>query len=195
MTDWGVHLIDIVLWAMNEKAPKVVQSTGGKFFLQDNRETPDTLHVSYQFDNFVLTFTNQECNDRGVDGMGYGIEFYGSSASLAVDRGGYKITPQEGGKFDRSNMPDGLAMKYNSRDGGNEAHAKNFLECIINRQPPICDIETGHRSTSICLLGNIAYRTAERLEWDGEKEIFTNSEKANEYKSREYRSPWKLPET
>ena len=193
MTDWGVHLIDIVLWAMNEKAPRAVMASGGKFYLKDNRDTPDTLHINYQFENFVLTFSNQVLNDRGIDGQTYGIEFYGSSAGMIVDRGGYKIMPQEGGRFDRKKMPDGLSLKFNSRDSGNESHAKDFVRSIKTRQQPRSDIETGHRSTSICLLGNIAYRTSERLEWDADKEVVRDSDKANELLSYDYRDPWKLP--
>lgn len=193
MTDWGVHLIDIVLWAMQEKAPQAVMAAGGKFFLQDNRETPDTLNINYQFDKFVLTFSDQVVSGRGIDGQGYGIEFYGTNASLFVDRGGYKIMPEEGGRFDRSKMPDGVPMKFSSSDGGNDAHAKNFINAIKTRELPICDIEIGHRSTSICLLGNVAYRSGERLEWDAEKEVVKNSVKANALLSYEYRSPWKLP--
>ncbi|MBN1466191.1 Gfo/Idh/MocA family oxidoreductase [candidate division KSB1 bacterium] len=194
MTDWGVHLIDIVLWAMQAKAPNSVMATGGKFYLRDNRDTPDTLHINYQFDKFVLTFSNQVINDRGIDGQGYGIEFYGANASLFVDRGGYRIMPQEGGRFDRKALPDGLPLKFNSNDSGNDAHAANFIDCIKTRQLPISDIEIGHRSTSICLLGNIAYRIAARLEWDAEKEVVLNNDQANALLSYDYRAPWKLPE-
>lgn len=193
MTDWGVHLLDIVLWAMQEKAPNTVMASGGKFYLTDNRDTPDTLHINYQFDNFVLTFSNQVLNDRGIDGQTYGIEFYGSSASLFVDRGGYSIMPQEGGRFDPKNMPDNVPIKFNSSDSGNDAHARNFINSIKTRERPISDIEIGHRSTSISLLGNIAYRTQERLEWDAEKELIKNSDKANALLSYDYREPWALP--
>ncbi len=194
MTDWGVHLLDIVLWAMKQKAPRAVSAVGGKFCLRDNRETPDTLEVSYQFDDFVVTFTNQEANSRGVDGQGYGIEFYGSSASMFVDRGGYKIMPQEGGRFDRRALPGDLPPVFTSGDSGNDAHARNFIDAVKTRALPIADIEVGHRSTTMSILGNLAYRTGEKLVWDADEERVLNTDAADPLLSREYREPWRLPE-
>jgi hypothetical protein len=69
----------------------------------------------------------------------------------------------------------------------------NFLECVRSRQKPVSDIEIGHRSTSTCLLGNIAYRTKERLEWDPATERFTKgSAQASALLGYEYRKPWVL---
>jgi hypothetical protein len=71
-------------------------------------------------------------------------------------------------------------------------HVRNFLDCMKTRSKPVGDIEIGHRSTSTCLIGNIALRTGEKLQWDGVNERFTNSAKANEMLRRDYREPWKL---
>jgi hypothetical protein len=69
---------------------------------------------------------------------------------------------------------------------------RNFLDCIKPRATPAADIETGHRSTATCLLGNIALRTGEKLAWDGQAERFTNSSRANVLLARDYRPPWTL---
>src|SRR5690606_4589479 len=95
MTDWGVHLIDIVQWAMDVDAPLAVSAVGGKFCLTDNRETPDTLIASCQYPGFVMTYENRTCNAREINGHGYGIEFYGSDGTLFVGRGGFEIVPEK----------------------------------------------------------------------------------------------------
>jgi hypothetical protein len=69
---------------------------------------------------------------------------------------------------------------------------RNFLDCIKSRKTPLCPLEDGHRSTSFAHLANIALATRERLQWDPEKELFTNSAEANKLLHYEYRKPWKL---
>ena len=70
---------------------------------------------------------------------------------------------------------------------------RNFLDCVKSRQQPAGDIEIGHRSTAVCLIGNIALRTGRKLLWDREAERFTNSDEANALLTRRYRPPWHLP--
>jgi len=69
---------------------------------------------------------------------------------------------------------------------------RNFLDCIKTREKPLCTLEDGHRSTSFAHLANIALATQKRLQWDPDKELFTNSDEANKLLHYEYRKPWKL---
>jgi hypothetical protein len=84
-------------------------------------------------------------------------------------------------------LPDDAERLYFSND-----HRKNFFECIRTRKDPICDVEVGHRSASVCHLGAISLRTGKKLQWDPEKEIFTgeHAAEANSYVSREMRKPY-----
>src|SRR5207249_5416448 len=92
--DWGTHHLDSVHAAMDVKAPSAVSAVGGKYYLKDNRETPDTLEVTYEYPGFILTFSHRTLNARGCQNRTYGIEFYGTEATLFLDRSGYEIYPE-----------------------------------------------------------------------------------------------------
>ena len=188
MTDWGVHLLDIVQWAMNVEGPSEISAQGGKLYLQDNRETPDTLQVTYQYPGFVCVYENRECNGARLDGHGYGICFHGSLGTMFLDRSGFEIIPEKTSKG--VNKCEPFAQK--SSNNHNLAHSRNFLDCINSRELPICDIEIGHRSTSVAQLGNIAYRTKSHLLWDTKSEEFRGNKRASKLLSIKYRKPWKL---
>ena len=79
---------------MNVEAPLAVSTIGGKFFLKDNRETPDTILATYRYPTFVMTYENRVCNGSPLNGHGYGIEFYGTDGTLFVDRSGFEIMPE-----------------------------------------------------------------------------------------------------
>ncbi len=195
LCDWGIHLMDIAMWGMKARAPEWVSATGAKYAVPDNRDTPDTLEAVYQFagtdvapKGFVMTYSNTKACARGEKNHGYGIEFCGVNGSLFVDRGGFEIVPQEvGDKKDRHPL---MEKKKKGGDTPTVPHIRNFLDCVKSRKLPVSDIEIGHRSTSNCQLANIAYRTGERLHWDAENEVCTNSWEANKLLGRAYRAPW-----
>ena len=184
MTDWGVHLIDIVQWAMDVEAPEAVNAVGGKFYIQDNRETPDTIMATYQYPGFVLAYENRLLNNHPTDGRPYGILFYGTEGTLFVDRGGYALTPQPGSSLE--------PLTGENAGNNHAAHMRNFLDCVKSREQPICDIEVGHRSTSAAILGNLAYRTGTRIAWDAQAESARDNPAVNALVRAQYRDPWTL---
>jgi predicted dehydrogenase len=198
MCDWGVHWIDIVQWAMNVDGPARVSAVGGKFGLQDNRETPDTLDVIYQYPDWVMMYSNRELNGRGpiisetTGHKGGGITFHGTNGTLFVDRSGFEIIPERRRKSPDSQpeaLMEGMVVKGVER---HPEHVRNFLDCMKSRQRPISDIETGHTSTTACHLGNIAYRTGHAIQWDPKSERIQGDGEAGRFLNREYRKPWKI---
>jgi predicted dehydrogenase len=202
MSDWGVHLNDIVLWALDAKAPRSISASGGIFTSDDNRDTPDTLQVVYDFPGCTLTYSMRKGNGLPLNGHDYGILFCGTDGSLFVDRRGYEITPDKvvlpyGIKLAQGDRPlrkiDLKAEKVANGNDGQTPHIDNFLECMASREKPIADIETGHHSTNTCHLGNIAYKLGRKLDWDEATETFKDDREANALLTREPRRGFELP--
>lgn len=202
MSDWGVHLNDIVLWALDAKGPLSVSASGGIWAVEDDRDTPDTLQVVYDFPGCALTYSMRKGNGLPFNGHEYGILFCGTEGSLLLDRSGHVITP------DKVILPYGIRLVYGDReirpikleasehkaknDGTNE-HVRNYLDCLSSRARPTTDIEIAHRSTNTTHLGNIAYKVGRKLYWDAEAETFKNDPEANALLAREYRKGYELP--
>jgi len=188
MTDWGVHWLDIVQMAFHEEVPTEITALGGKYWLKDNTETPDTLQVTYKYPSgFIATYEWRAGNGQSMFGKTGGILFCGNRGTMFLDRGGYKIIPETAGPEAGSI----LASEDKSTDSGNAKHWANFLECVKTREKPTSDIEICQRSTTTCLLGNVAYRSRLRLDWDAQKWT-THQTEARKFLTREYRKPWKL---
>jgi predicted dehydrogenase len=202
MSDWGVHLNDIVLWALNSKGPKSVYTTGGIYTTDDERDTPDTMQVVYEFPECTLTYSMRKGNGLKLNGHAYGILFCGTDGSLLLDREGFEVTP------DKVELPYGIKLVHGPRTSrkielkgesakgveGQDAHVRNFLDCIKSRALPTCDIEIAHRSTNTCHLGNISYKVARKIEWDAESETIKNDPEANRFLRREPRKGYELPQ-
>ncbi len=184
--DWGVHMMDIVCLAMGEWDPLEVSSFGGQFVLDDDRDTPDTQIATYKFKNFVMHWEVRWGNGRALDGFssGHGSEWIGTNGTFGVNRGKWEVFP-EGNRL--KDKPSRVQVKRN--------HYQNFVDCIRSRERPRSDIETMHKTTVLCHLANIAFRTGKKLDWDAGREVITNEPSAMDCPQfqREYRAPWSLP--
>ncbi len=188
MTDWGVHLINVMLWAMGPDHPKSVMSSGGKFVVNDNTETPDTQVTVYEFPTYMLLWEHRVGSNNGLEGQRWGIRFTGSEGTLLISEAGWQVTPERKSK----------ELKPEKHDAGPDevtAHVRNFLDCMHSRQQPNENLTVGHHVSSVAHLGNIAYRTKRKIFWDGEKEHITGDKDADLMVGVHYRRPWRLPFT
>ena len=190
MTDWGVHLIDMALWAKNIiDPPLAVTATGGNFaFPERAHETFDTMSVSYQLKDYTINWEHAAGVQSGPYGRAYGLAFVGNDATLVIDREGWELFPEsEAGKYKVPAMP-----KQPGRDS-HEPHMKNFIECIKTRKDPVCSIENGRLVAMYAHMANIALRTNSRLEWNEATKNFGTNAAANALITPVYRKPWALP--
>jgi predicted dehydrogenase len=190
MTDWGAHLIDIATWGMGQdKWPSRVTAIGGKYMVEDNRTTPDQIDVIYEYDDYVLSFSNRVYNPYpGYGGNEHGIIFFGDLGTLRVDRGGFEVYPN------KSNTIEPV------KSGGspmNEPHWANWVQCIKDRKDPICSVDVVNKTTLLCHVGTCAYVGGAQMSWDADKMRFTGADrravrKANQFAYRDYQNGWKL---
>ncbi|WP_338872233.1 Gfo/Idh/MocA family oxidoreductase [Spirosoma sp. SC4-14] len=196
MTDWGVHEIDIALYAMNAKAPKSVMASGGKLaYPDDASETPDTLQTVYEYDGFNMLWEHATGIDGGNYGRTEGIAFIGNNATLVLNRDGWSLLPETQTKdgvklYKVEDIPD----QPRTGDYLNE-HTKNFVQAIKTNNPAIlkCGIETGSIAAINAHMGNIAYKMGRKLYWDTAAKGFKNDPQANALLSAHYHNGWKLP--
>ncbi len=207
MTNYGAHDVDVVHWFMNVLGPRAVASSGGRFALQDNGETPDTQDALFEYPGFTLEWS---CREASVGrGESSGIEFFGTKGSLMITRGGYEVIPDTrtapenlipqfmghpvGGPRLRTDVkpePWTEAVKEKASNELFSSHVRNFLDCIKSRQQPLAGVEDGHRTVTACHLANISLRLGRKIRWDPQREEIIGDDEASRHLSRPYRSPW-----
>lgn len=191
MTDWGVHLIDMVLLGMKADLPKSVMASGGKYvFPEDARETPDVMTAIYDYGNFQMTWEHNLATGVGLYGMQHGMAFIGENGTLLLSRGGWEVRPTV-----VNNSPKMETVEWKkASDNGLDKHTANFIEAVKTRNASIlnCPIEEGARVAINSHMGNIAYRTGEKIEIVNNQNIFKQA-KAGSLVKPEYKNGWKLP--
>jgi len=188
MTGWGAHGLDQVQWAlgMDNSGPLEIWTEGEKFnpptyTAPESRTRGEKLcsvpKIFYRYAGDIVMEL-----DNGPDG---GAIFVGEKGRITIDRNICKSDPPE----------IAAAALTQEHPGIGGSHMQNWLDCIKSRQRPIADVETGHRSSTVCHLGNIARWTGRKLRWDPVAERFANDAEANTYLDRPRRKPYALPET
>ena len=175
MTNWGAHHLDIAQWGNQSDDTGPVEIRGkGEFPKTGLFTTALKAEVEYTYANGVKIFLRK----------GGGTRFEGTEGWIYVNRGKLEAEPKS--ILTSVIGPDEIHL-YESRD-----HKQNFLDCIKNRKDPICNAEIGHRTSTVCHLGNIAMLLGRPLKWDPQKEQFIGDDEANRMTWRPRRAPWRL---
>lgn len=176
MTNWGAHYLDIAQWGNNADDSGPVEIDGkGEFPTRGLYNTATKVDIKYTYANGVeLKLTTSGGHTR----------FEGTEGWIDVQRGSLKASNESLLKV--KIKPNEIHL-YNSKD-----HKVDFLDCIKSRKEPVASAEIGHRSSSVCHLGNIAMLIGKPLKWDPKKERFIDNDAANDMISRPMRSPWRI---
>jgi len=217
MTNLGAHTIDQVLWCMNVKGPTLVMSTGGRFALEDDGETPDTQDAIWQFPGgFTVNYAIREANGMRGDTATRGQVYLGTKGNLVL-AGNYEVVPEN--KIDPVNdiprftgqpiggpvysdvkptpwiKPSKGGVESDARygTGGEDTMALNerdWLNCMRTRKRPLCEVEDGHKVAVTCHLANMSLKIGRAIKWDPEKEQVIGDKEVAAMCSRPYRAPW-----
>lgn len=183
MGNWGVHWLDIALWSLELGWPNAVSSQAGMFFFDDDKETPDTQTTLYDYDDLSVVWELRMWSRTGIHGRRTGTAFYGSEGTLVVDRGGFEI-------YDKSG--DNVIETVGSSNNSSMDHKRDFLTAMRDRSKPIADIQSGHISAAVAILGNTAYWADEKIRFDPITNTLQDGSK-NHLLIREYRKGYELP--
>lgn len=175
----GIHSLDVCRWGLGVDFPSRVTSGGGRYYYEDDWETPDTQVVTFEFPGKAITWEGRSCHRRGFEGSMFGIAFYGDKGSMVIDGANYRI-------YDAADKE----IARGTGSGSDQPHLKNFFECVRSGKRPAADVEEGHKSTLLCHLGNIAQRSGRALNLDPKNGHPMGDAEALALWGREYQKGW-----
>jgi len=190
----GTHMVDLARWGMQVDYPTKVTSTGGRYFFNDDWETPDTQVIGLEFgNNGSITWEGRSANGRKTEGEAVGVTFFGEKGSLQIGGGnGYEVYSLDN-KLIKEVKPD---SKIDSTNLANPAglldghHVQNMFNAIKGTEKLRSDIASGHISTLLVQLGNIAQRTSGTLNTNPNNGRIIGNSKAMQLWSRTYQKGW-----
>jgi predicted dehydrogenase len=210
MTNLGHHSLDIVHWVFDIEAPKAVSSQGGRWFLKDNGETPDTQNAIIEYEKFPAIVQIREAAAGGTKQPS--LLFIGTKGTMTLSRSGFEIMPDK--KVSPVNTfaaiigghpvggpqpveePKGQTWCPAVSDTSGSAseqyvlHARNFIDCVKSRKTPVSDLASSHWVSTTCHLANISLKTGRKLTWDKAANGVAGDAEASGMLERSYRAPW-----
>ena len=187
MTDWGVHLIDYILYGMDKSIPSSVMAIGGKYaFPEDDMVTPDTMTAVYDFNDFTMIWEHTIGIGLGNWKRAHGMSYIGENGTLVLDRQGWEVIPEK-------QKIEAVPVQKNVGNGL-DLHTRNFLDCLQNNTPEKlnANIDIGRNVGLVAQMGNIAFRTGEKVSWNDATQKF-GTETANALITPVYHNGYKLP--
>lgn len=192
----GTHMIDLLRWGFDVDYPVKVSSNGGRFRYNDDWETPDTQVINLDFKEGVsMTWEGRSCNGKPIEGSSVGVVFYGEEGSFFIP-GGDQYTVFD---LDNKVVKEVKGSKeIDPRDAANPSshmdalHIRNLFDNIRSGESLVADIDSGHKSTVLVQLGNIAQRVGHSLEINPENGHIIGDKKAQKLWSRTYEKGWEM---
>jgi predicted dehydrogenase len=190
----GTHFVDLARWGLGVDYPVRVSSSGGRYRYKDDWETPDTQVISMEFDNNTgMTWEGVSCNGRPIEGSTVGVIFSCENGSLRIDAGNaYSVFDIQGKLIKEVKAETAIDSRNlsNPSAGLDAVHIVNFLDAIRNGSKLNADIMSGHKSTLLVQLGNIAQRTGKTLTIDPASGHIKNDPVSEKLWAREYEKGW-----
>lgn len=177
----GIHTLDILRWGLGVEYPQRVTYNGGRYWYKDPQETPDTGTAVYDCGDVGFEWVQSSSHPRNAEKPLAEVMFYGEGGTMAVNRDSWTVFDPKGVKTSEGKGPG----------GGDAAHMGNFLEAIRGNAKLNSPIEEGQKSTMLCHLGNIAYRTRTVVQFDPKtRKLINNPEGEKLWARPKYRDGW-----
>ncbi len=202
MTDFGSHGLDMMQWGlgMDESGPEEVWVEGDSFeTVYSTPENPGGRQQGPRSPTVFMRYPGDIVVEQTSDAGGFRAQFVGEGGSIFVGRGGFGSQPS--GIVGRPMENPDVTLYRGYEYALNTSHEQDWVNAVKERRDPVAPVEAGHRSATVCHLGNIARwvseitgETGKVLKWDAKNERFTNSPEANRFLGSTYRPGYELPE-
>lgn len=193
VTNFGAHSNDIAQWGlgMDDTGPVEIEDLGAEWPSKGGLyNTATKVHFRARYANGVELI----CQTRKP---GFGARFEGTEGWVEFSYGGVKTAP-ESLKTSRIG-PNEIHLPVSNPARTVDAaknyipdHVRNFVDCVKSRRDPVAAVEMGHRTATVCHLGNIAMLLKRKIQWDPGKEQFLHDDEAAALLDRPMREPWRL---